>query len=97
MSPVTTFLPPRGSCPCYNYPMTPVQITWLDSVGSDGWADKSDITETELSVHVTVGFIVEETETAVKMTMSYDTVNDCYGAWIVIPKVNVVERVMLGV
>jgi hypothetical protein len=48
-------------------------------------------------VHVTVGFIVEETETAIKMTMSYDTVNDCYGAWVVIPMVNVTERVMLGV
>jgi hypothetical protein len=68
-------------------------VTWLDAIGSDGWASLKDIADTELSEHTTVGFLVEESHNAVKLTMSYDSVNeDNYGAWVVIPKVNIISQ-----
>ncbi len=68
-------------------------IKWFDAIGSDGWATLKDIADTELSEHTTVGFLVEESDNAVKLTMSYDSVNeDNYGAWVVIPKVNIIAQ-----
>jgi len=68
-------------------------VTWIDAIGADGWTSLKDIVDTELSEHTTVGFLVMETDNAVKLTMSYDSVNeDNYGAWVVIPKVNIISQ-----
>ena len=69
-----------------------VQVDWTDAVGADGWEELENIIDTELSVHKTVGFLLKEHKDRLIVTMSYDEVNEQLGAYLVIPKVNILKR-----
>lgn len=71
------------------YPL--VVIKWEDSVGFDGWVDLEEIQETKLSQHVAVGWLVQETDEALYITQSYDTVNNNFGAVQVIARSSVIH------
>ena len=63
-----------------------VQITWTDAVGGDGWVTYDDLlTETTIT-HVSVGFLVHETDDFYTITMSKDEKRQSLGAWLLIPK-----------
>lgn len=77
--------------------MKVIHIVWRDACGDDGWASRAQVEREELVRIETVGFLVRESEEAYTLTMADDHENEKVGAFMVIPKVNVVSKKYLKV
>lgn len=80
-----------------------VEVHWRDAIGSDGWVTIEEILDTESTVHVQVGYLIDETDREVKLCMSYNEDLSNMGAYVVLPKSMIlnmrqvdVTRVVLG-
>ena len=72
-----------------NYPL--VIATWSDAIGSDGWVELDELQTSKLSIHHTVGWLIAEREESLTICQSYDEVNECFGAYVTVPTVNIVN------
>ena len=63
-----------------------VEVQWLDAVGSDGWTTEKSLQKETAVIHNSVGYVVQETDEHITITMSYDTEKENLGAWLLIPK-----------
>ena len=68
-----------------------VKIVWIDAIGQDGWTSINEVEKETPVFHNSVGYLVKETEGFVTITMSYSDDIDNLGAWVVIPKVMIVN------
>lgn len=60
-------------------------VTWLDSKGTDGWTERSEVAEHVPALIETVGFVVVDTDTHLTLTLALTDDSDC-GAFMVIPR-----------
>lgn len=69
-------------------------IIWEDATGGDGWENVKTVKETTLATSIVVGFLVKEDKKTVTLTMGYfaDDHDDELGAFLVIPKINIIKR-----
>jgi len=72
-----------------------LEIIWTDACGGDGWIEQADLKKKELSIIVTVGFLVRETDKSITLTMCDDKDHEMYGAYMVIPKINIKKKRIL--
>ena len=72
------------------------EITWIDSVGNDGWVLRDSVIEQDLGTITTVGYILYEDKERINLTMS-NTTHDEVGAYIVIPKFAIKGKRLLSV
>lgn len=76
-------------------------ITWLDAMGGDGWISLQDLKLEKPCEHNSVGFIVNETEDFITISMSYEIDEENMGAWLCIPKlyiksITIIHNPLLG-
>lgn len=74
-----------------------IHIVWRDACGDDGWASREQVEKEELVRIETVGFLVRESKEAYTLTMANDHSNEKVGAFMVIPKVNIIKRKYLKI
>ena len=72
-----------------------LEIHWWDACGADGWIDQAELKKKELSLIVTVGYLVRETDKFYTLTMCDDKDHEVYGAYMLIPKVNIKSKRIL--
>lgn len=69
-----------------------LEVTWTDAVGADEWEDQKSVKNTQLARITSVGYLVAEDEKKLTLTLSIDHTHENYGAYLVIPKVNIVKK-----
>ena len=72
-----------------------LEITWTDACGGDGWVEQDMLKKKELSTIVTVGFVVREIDKLITLTMCDDKDHEMFGAYMVIPKINIKKKRIL--
>ena len=77
--------------------MKVIYLEWQDAVGADGWSKMATIEKEELATIKTVGFLLNETKTAITVLLAEDTSNKMSGAWMVIPKAQIKKRKFLKI
>jgi hypothetical protein len=63
-----------------------IQIEWTDAVGGDGWVTHDELLKETPVTHISVGFLVNETDDFYTITMSHNPDKTNLGAWLLIPK-----------
>lgn len=72
-----------------------LEITWIDACGGDAWIEVGDLKAKKISRITTVGYLVKEKEDSITLTMSFDEEHEMYGAFLVIPKINIKKKRIL--
>lgn len=62
-----------------------VEVKWMDAFSVDEWTHLDDALKVEPCLIVSVGIMIQETDSFIAMAVSHDTVNDNYSCIKVIP------------
>ena len=69
------------------------QVEWDDSECTYGWNGKSE--KCEVSPIISIGWVVDESDTAITMAAHVDLKNENYHSAMTIPKCAIVRRVLM--
>jgi hypothetical protein len=71
-----------------------VECLWLDAYSVDDWTHVDEVHDTELVPARSVGIFVRQTSSSIILALTYDSTNDNYSSFIIIPK-GMIQKVRL--
>ena len=73
-----------------------LSIEWLDAQSNgETWSSIKDAQKEKISLALTVGYLIAETEESITLSLSLDNENNMCGAYMVIPKINIKKKRIL--